>query len=234
MIGGAALSDQDRPESSFCDRIALLLTKIDCRPTTSGQQREAIFRLRYEARMRERAFSRHPSLSFSDRYDNAGNVYLLGLYIDDELASSIRLHIASKEQPELPSLNVFADVLRSKLDNGQIIIECTRFVADEHLSQLYRELPYATLRYCMLAAEHFNADHLITAASPAHQAFYRRAFNYRSISGPRCHPDRAISLMTLNYRTAADDLYRRYPFFRSSQAERRKLFGYNKSSAGAC
>jgi len=30
----------------------------------------------------------------------------------------------------------------------------------------------------------------------------------------------------LHYPTAADELYRRYPFFRSTAAERRKLFEY--------
>jgi hypothetical protein len=230
MIQGAALLDHAGPDSSFCNRVALLLARIDCRLATSGKQREAIFRLRYEAGMRERAFSQ----TFSDRYDYTSNVYLFGLYIDDELASSIRIHTSSQEQQQFPSLEMFADVLRSKFGSSQVIIDGTRFVADEHLSQLYRELPYATLRFCILAAEHFNADYLITAASPAHQAFYRRAFNYRSISEPRLHPDLAstVRLMTLNYPTSADDLDRRYPFFRSTPAERRKLFGDNKLASG--
>jgi N-acyl-L-homoserine lactone synthetase len=235
MIQEAALSDHAGPESSFSNRIALLQARIDCRAATTGEQREAIFRLRYEAGMRERPIAQRSSLTFSDRYDNTGNVYLLGLYIDDELASSIRLHIASKEQPQFPSLDVFADALQSELDVGRVIIDGTRFVADEHLSQLNRELPYATLRFCMLAAEHFHADYLITAASPPHDAFYRRAFNYRPTSERRLHPDLAtpVRLMTLNYPTAADDLYRRYPFFRSTPAERWKLFGNSKLAQGA-
>jgi N-acyl-L-homoserine lactone synthetase len=230
MIREATLSDHARPGSNFPDRVALLLARIDCRLIVSGEQREAIFRLRYEAGMREQAISRPSSLNLSDRYDNVGNAYLFGLYIDDELASSIRLHIASKEQREFPSINVFADVLESKLDTGQVIVGCSRFVADEHLSQLNRELPYATLRCCMLAAEHFNADYLITAASPMHQAFYRRAFNYRTISEPRFDPHAAspVRLMALNYQTSAEDLYWQYAFYRSTPAERRKLFSHTR------
>ncbi len=39
-----------------------------------------------------------------------------------------------------------------------------------------------------------------------------------------------ICLMTLDFPAAADDLYRRYPFFYSTVAERRQLF--ERSSAG--
>ena len=112
-------------------------------------------------------------------------VYLFGLYIDDELASSIRLHIGSKEQRQFPSFETFADILQPKLDAGKVIIDSTRFVADQYLSQLNRELPYATLRICILAAQHFNADYMIATASAQHQAFYRRAFNYLPVSQPR-------------------------------------------------
>jgi N-acyl-L-homoserine lactone synthetase len=229
MMQEAALYDHAGPEGSFCHRAALLLAKIDCRLATSGEEREAIFRLRFDAGFRERAISQRSSVTFSDRYDDAGNVYLFGLYIDNELASSIRLHITSREQHQCPSGEMFADLLQSKLQSGQVIIDCTRFVADEHFSQLNRELPYATLRLCVLAAEYFNADYLITVANQPHQAFYRRAFNYKPVSEQRFHPDLAapVRLMTLNYPTAAHDLYSKYPFFRSTPAERRNLFEHN-------
>lgn len=227
IIQEAALPAVIGLENSFCDRVASLLANIDCKPARSGNQREEIFRLRCAAGVRAEAVAPPSSLSFWDRYDYAGNVHLLGLYIDDELASSVRLHIAAGSQQLLPSLGLFADMLQPKLDDGQVIIDCTRFVVDEHLCRVYRELPYATLQFCMLAAEHFNAKYLITTASPAHEAFYRRAFSYKAASAPRRHPDLASSvrLMTLHYPTAADSLRRRYPFFRSTAAERQRLFG---------
>jgi len=226
MLQEVALSDRISPEPSFSERVALLLARSDCRLATSGEQREAIIRLHYEAGLRERAISGRPLLSSSDRYDETGAVYLFGLYIDDELASSIRLHIGSKEQRQFPSFETFADILQPKLDAGKVIIDSTRFVADQYLSQLNRELPYATLRICILAAQHFNADYMIATASAQHQAFYRRAFNYLPVSQPRPSAYLAppVRLMMLHYPTASDELYRRYPFFRSNAAERRKLF----------
>jgi N-acyl-L-homoserine lactone synthetase len=211
---------------SFSDRLAQLLARIEFRRADSGEQREAIFRLRYQAYTREGAISPNSSGMFSDHYDETDNAYLFGLYIDDELASSLRLHIASKQHPNFPSLEVFPDLLQPKLDAGKVLVDSTRFVADEALSRLHRGLPYATLRLCMLAAEQFRADDLLAAVRVEHQAFYRRAFNHRLICEPRPYPQLAkpISLMTVHYPTAAGQLYRRYPFFRSTFLERRMLF----------
>jgi N-acyl-L-homoserine lactone synthetase len=202
------------------------LARIVFRRADSGKQREAIFRLRYQAYTREGAISPNSSGMFSDHYDETDNAYLFGLYIDDELASSLRLHIASKQHPNFPSLEVFPDLLQPKLDAGKVLVDSTRFVADEALSRLHRGLPYATLRLCMLAAEQFRADDLLAAVRVEHQAFYRRAFNHRLICEPRPYPQLAkpISLMTVHYPTAAGQLYRRYPFFRSTFLERRMLF----------
>jgi hypothetical protein len=74
--------------------------------------------------------------TFSDAYDETGNVYLFGLYIDDELASSIRIHVASKEHPDFPGLEVFPDFLQPELDAGKVMIDSTRFVTDENLARL--------------------------------------------------------------------------------------------------
>ena len=218
---------------SFSDRLAQLLARIEFRRADSGEQREAIFRLRYQAYTREGAISPNSSGMFSDHYDETDNAYLFGLYIDDELASSLRLHVASRECLDFPSLEVFPDLLQPKLDAGKVLVDSTRFVADEALSRLHRGLPYATLRLCMLAAEHFHADDLLAAVRVEHQAFYRRAFNHRLICEPRPYPQLAkpISLMTVHYPTAAGQLYRRYPFFRSTLFERRMLFERNPAVA---
>jgi hypothetical protein len=97
------------------------------------------------------------------------------------LASSLRLHAASKEHPDFPSLEVFPEYLQPELDAGKVLIDSTRFVADEQFSRLHRGLPYATLRLCMVAAEYFRADYLLAAVRAEHQAFYRRAFDLRVI-----------------------------------------------------
>jgi N-acyl-L-homoserine lactone synthetase len=220
-------SDDARPEQRVNDRFAQLLTKIDYRRADSPEQREEIFRLRYEAYRRDGGIPPNATRTFSDSYDDAANAYLFGLYIDGELATAIRLHIASnKHCPDFPSLKVFPDFLQPELDSGKVLLDTTRFSSDEKLSQHYRGLPYATVRLCVLAAEHFGADHVLAAVRADHQEWYRRSFDHQVVCEPRPYPhlSRPIGLMTVHFPTIKYEWYRRYPFFDSSVFERRKLF----------
>ena len=158
--------------------------------------------------------------------DDKKNAWIFGLYIDDELASSIRIHVATEEEPVFPSFSVFPDLMEPELAAGKTIIDPTRFVTNPKFSRLYPGLPHVTLRLCWLAAEHFRAEHFLVAVRAEHQAFYRRVFSHRSICGPRPYPmlSKPITLMTVDYREVADQVHRRYPFFRSTFFERRMLF----------
>ena len=85
--------------------------------------------------MRDGTITANASGTFSDHYDDTDNVYLFGLYIDGELASSIRIHVATREHPYFPTLEVFPEYLQPQLDAGKVIVDPTRFVADERLSR---------------------------------------------------------------------------------------------------
>lgn len=221
-----AYSYQPVPQTNFVDRVSQLLDKIDCRIVESDEERAAIGRLRYEAYLREGAIPPNPTKSFTDSYDDKKNVWIFGLYIGEELASSIRIHAATKDFPVFPSLSVFSDLLEPELKAGKTIIDPTRFVTDQRLSRLHPGLPYVTLRLCWLAAEHFEAEHFLVAVRAEHQAFYKRVFHHHAICGPRTYPllGKPITLMTVNPRHVEDRVYRRYPFFRSTYFERRMLF----------
>jgi N-acyl-L-homoserine lactone synthetase len=212
-------------EDSFPDRVARLLDRIDCRPVDSDEEREAIFRLRYRVYLRDNGIVPNASGMFSDAYDELGNVYLFGLYIDDQLASSVRVHLASKERPECPTGEVFSEILRPHLDSGHVLVDTTRFVIDEDLARLHRTLPYVTLRLSGMVAHHFHADYLLAAVRAEHQAFYQRVFRYELVGGPRPYPmlTKPICLMMVNYPKFVDEVHRRYPFFRSTFFERRML-----------
>ena len=55
------------------------------------------------AYLREGAIAPNAAGTFTDPYDDLPNVRIFGLYIDDELASSIRIHVTSPEHAEFPS-----------------------------------------------------------------------------------------------------------------------------------
>ena len=228
-VASRALKSQD----GFSNRVAELLDRIDCRPAVSANEREAIFRLRYRAYLSEGAIKPSFARTFTDSDDDADNVWLLGLYLDGELASSIRLHVASAALPNFPSHKVFAEVLEPELAAGKVIVDPTRFVTDKRHSRDNPGLPYATVRLAWLAAEHFGAAHLLAAVRVEHQAFYRRTFNHHLIGEARPYPLLAqpISLMTVDYASVAGRVHRRYPFFRSTYFERRMLFDRASSLA---
>jgi hypothetical protein len=214
------------PQTGFSDRVAQLLDRIDCRLIEKDDEREAVARLRYDAYLREGAIAPNVSQTFTDSYDESENCWIFGLYLDGQLASAIRIHVGTGETPVFPSLSVFADLLGPELADGKTIIDPTRFVTDPKLSKLHPGLPHLTLRLPWLASEYFSAEHFIVAVRAEHQAFYKRTFLHRSICGPRPYPllSKPITLMTVNSRDVADQVYRRYPFFRSSFFERRMMF----------
>jgi len=120
---GSDFSSRARSIPDLSESIVRLLGSVDARRADSDEQREAIFRLRYDAYRREGVISASPSATFSDSYDQTPNAYLIGLYIEGKLASSIRIHVASREYPDCPTLEVFPEILQPELDAGKIIID---------------------------------------------------------------------------------------------------------------
>jgi hypothetical protein len=212
--------------SSLIDRVYQFLEKADCRRADTDIEREAVFRLRYEAYLREGAIQPAAERRLADGYDDADNALIFGIYVDGELTSSIRLTVASDEYPELPALQVFSDVLLPQLEQGKIIVDPTRFVVDRRLGRRYPELPYATVRLAWAATEYFEADLLLATVRAEHQAFYRRVFGHRVICDCRPYPNlkKPISLMVVEYPSERDRVLQRYPFFRSTALERQNLF----------
>ena len=204
-----------------------LLNRVYYRRIETAEDKASVFRLRYQAYMREGAIAPNAHQTFSDSLDASPNVSIFGVYLDGELASSIRLHVASPACGELPALNVFADILGPQLAAGRTIIDPTRFVADRELSRRYPELCYVTTRLAWLASEYFETDVLLATVRLEHQAFYRRTFGHQAICPARHYPSltKPISLMALDYAGSRTAVPRRYPFFHSTHFERRMLFG---------
>ena len=215
-----------KPANSLSDRVLALLERVNYRRADTAEEREAIFRLRYEAYLREGVIPPSPNKRFCDAHDEDTNAWIFGLYIDDELASSIRLHVAHRKWCALPALDVFSDLLLPEVAVGRTVVDPTRFVVDRTASRRYPELCYVTTRLAVLASDYFSADLLLAAVRAEHQAFYRRVFGHRLACEPRHYPplSKPICLMALDYPQACERLLQRLPFFRSTVLERRTLF----------
>lgn len=219
---GEPASGPEAPSKS-ANRVQELLDKVDYRLADSEEGWAAIGRLRYEAYLREGAIEPNASQSFTDAHDDDKNARTFGVYIDNELAASIRIHLLTKDAHDSPSFEAFFDVLEPELEAGKTIVDPNRFVINQQMARLYPNLPYAMLRVCWMASKYFNAEHTLAAVRPEHQAFYRRVFKHRPLCGARAYPPliKPLTLMTTNYREITEYVYRRYPFFRSSYFERR-------------
>jgi hypothetical protein len=226
MVALTSVAASPEPSRTLADRVLALLERVDYRRAETAEEREAIFRLRYAAYLREGAIPPNPEGRFADALDESRNAWIFGVYIDGELASSIRLHVATRQDPALPALNVFSDLLAPDIANGKVVIDPTRFVADRASSRRHPELCYVTTRLAWLASEHFRANLLLATVRAEHQAFYRRVFGHRLICDPRHYPSLAkpISLMALDFQMARERVPQRHPFFRSTMFERRMLF----------
>lgn len=214
---------------SLNDRVLRVLEDVEYRNMRKESDRNAVFRLRYEAYLREGAISENSEGMFYDKDDNAPNVTLVGVYISGKLAGSIRLHHTCSGENYLPTTSVFPEFLEPEISAGRKIIDPTRFVADYEMSRKFPELPYITLRVPWMSMEYFDAELMLAAVRSEHQAFYRRLWGNEPICAARPYPklSKPICLTALRYRLAKETVLNRMPFFASTSDERGMLFGPN-------
>jgi hypothetical protein len=211
---------------SFSGRLSNLLERVDYRLIESDEDRETIYRLRYNAYLREGAIAPHLSKKLHDKFDDAENAWTFGLYIDERLVSSLRICVASRASPMTPAVEAFADVLGPEVERGKIIVDPNRFVADYEGTRRFPELPYLTTRLSFVSSAYFNADIATASVRREHQAFYKRVFLYAPICEPRPYPTlvKPLSLMTVVCREVRAKILHRYPCYHSTIFERRMLF----------
>jgi hypothetical protein len=208
------------------DRGIELLDRIDYRLMETRAERDVIYRLRYRAYLKEGAIEPNPDHKITDRFDDMPNSWVFGVYLDGVLASSIRLSISSPEYPLCPSVDVFQDYLQQEVDQGKVMVDPTRFVADPEIAGRFPELPYLTLRLCFVACSFFHADLGLATVRAEHRTFYTRLFNHQPLSPPRLYPGliKPICLMAVDFPASREKVFARYPYLRSSYFERRMLF----------
>lgn len=212
---------------TFTERVFDLLDRVDYRQAVTDGEKDAVYRLRYQAYLREGAIPENFSQRLSDRFDDLDNTWIIGVFVDGRLGGSIRLSISTPSYQDMPATKVFPDFLQPELDAEKTIIDPTRFVIDNDMARRYPELPYVTTRAGWMAGEYFAADAILATVRTEHQAFYKRTFGHELVADARDYPTltKPLSLMRLDYFAMKERVHRRYPFFRSTQFERRALFG---------
>jgi hypothetical protein len=224
------------PVTAAFGRSSDLLDKVDYRLAQTPEEKEQIYNLRYRAYLREGAVQPSPEQRVTDQYDDLPNAWTFGIYLNEELHSSVRISVLTSEWRLSCSAEAFGEILHPRLDRGEVIIDPARFVADPDKAKRLPELPYVTLRLAYMACEYFNADIGLAIVRAEHQAFYRRVFMHETIAEPRLFPGllKPVGLMAADFPALRDQVFGRYPMMRSTAFERRMLFersGEQRSSS---
>jgi hypothetical protein len=211
----------------FSVRVSRLLQRVEHRCADARVEKEMVYRLRHEAYVLRGLIAPSADGRLYDKaLDDAPNAWITTIWIDGELASTFRVHVASYENDALPSLGAFSDVIAPHLRLGRVIVDPTRLAARLQVARRFPELPFIALRAAWLATVHFEADFVIATVVEEHQALYRRVFGYVQWCEPRDYPDfnRKVACMGLDFCAARERVETGYSFFRSTRGERNDLF----------
>jgi len=213
--------------SGFANTLFDLLDRIEYRRVSPDDVLDPVYRLRYEAYRREESIPINSQQVVRDEFDDLPNLHCFGVYLDGVLVSSLRLHLLTPGYRESPSHSVFPDLLDPMLDEGVSILDPGRFTADYEASLAYPALPFLTLRVGVMAIQHFGVKYCLSSVRPEHGAFYRRVFRSVPRSEPRYYHGLTFPMVMYVCDLLSDwgNFTRRYPFFRSTEEERQRLFG---------
>ena len=222
----AAAQTQVATGSRFSGTLIDILDRVEYRRVRVEEQFDPVYKLRYEAYRREEFIPFNVGGILRDEFDEMPNSYCYGVYIGGELVSSLRIHYLTPECRMSPSYSVFTDVLDPLLDTGATCVDPTRFTSDFEATLAYPALPFLTLRLAVMATRYFNATYGLHSVRPEHGAFYKRVLSSTLIAGPRYY--HGLTFPMELWGTKAQEVYAktlaRYPFFDSTEDERRRLF----------
>jgi hypothetical protein len=225
---GYQMKSGAEPQTALLPRGAALFDRIDYRLIETPEDSDRLYLMRYRAYLHAGLIPASESGRVTDRFDDTPNTWTFGIYVDDELCSSVRIHLLTSEWRMSYTTEVFGDILHPRLDRGEVLVDPCRFVADPEQHQRFPELPYLTVRLAFVACDHFNADAGLAMVRTDHQAFYRRIFLHETISpearGFPGWPTKKAVLMASDFPRLREKVLTRFPIMRSSAFERRMLF----------
>ena len=222
----AATNSPGGATSRFAETLIDLLDRVQYRRVSPDDQFDPVYALRYAAYRREDFIPINSQQITRDDYDNADNCYCFGVYIDDVLVSSIRLHIATAENPASPSRAIWPEILGGIIEGGGNYIDPSRFTADRDASLAFPALPYLTLRIGVMASQYFGSTYCLSSVRPEHAAFYKRVFGSTQLAGEGYWGELAfpVCLYATYLPVTLPRILERYPFFMSTPEERENLF----------
>ena len=221
-----AVAEIALPATSFADRVSQFLERVEYREPATTAEREEIYRLRFDAYLREGYVVPGAPKRLTDDLDHLPNAWTIGVYVDAALAGTLRLHVLTGEHRGSFGHRLFPDLLDPDLDNGRIIIEPSKFAVAREGAQRHPELPYAIARLGLMCAAYFGAERIIATVRREHIAFYKRVYLFRELCPPRPSElfPMPVHLVGHDYPSVIGAILARFPFNQATGEEKRALF----------
>ena len=220
------MDKQNIETGSFSEKLLKLLDRIEYRRVETGEDMEDIARLRYKA-YKVNNLIKLTGNKILDDIDFDKNAYVFGVYVEEQLASTIRVHHVTPEHRVSLSGKIFPETINAFLDAGMTLIDPVRLAADPDLVNELQGIQYLTLRIGTIAADYFQADRVLQSVDSSHSAFYRRMFLSEVVVDPLEKNENYnvnLTLLATQAKAVLPKLYARYPALNSEPFERRAMF----------
>lgn len=212
--------------ATFTDKIFDFLDRTEYRRVRTQEDLNEIGRFRFRAFDAKPVYTEKFDGVILDSVDNDPYAMTFGIYIDEKLASSVRLHVLTPEHRVSPALDMFPSHLEPLLDQGVTFIDPSRFTVDLTQTGEIVGLPHITLRLAVMATRYFRADFCLSCVKKEHAPFYRRTFRATAVAGPHRFPGMGVdAVLFASSRSSFDDIIARYPLYNYLPREAELLFG---------
>lgn len=214
-------------DTAFVRSVFSLLERTEYRRCDKGEDLEDIYRLRYRAYRVHGVVPAMTSRAIHDDLDETDNVYRFGVYVDQQLVSTLRIHTLDRAHRAGPSTQAFGDIVEPMIDAGDTFIDPSRFAADPEWSKVYPQIPYITLRLAGMACFYFDAPYCLSTIREDHAPFYKRIYNAQKIGEARPYPGvfARVELHRADVEAIRERSFQRFPFFFATPWEQRLMFG---------
>jgi hypothetical protein len=206
------------------------LDDIEYRRAISPEDLELIAQVRRAAYTDAEIYA-NENAEFIDELDFDPRVFVFGIYWQERLVATMRIHILSRENPRSNSQHYFPNVLDPLIAQGLTFMDPTRFAILPGLDKEIPGLATIVLRLGLAGVRHFNCDFGLAMIKEGHGGFYRRVFNYTQMTPlqnfPTFKPKYALYSTS---RSHIDTVCHNYPALDGLRVEANLLFVNTLSS----
>lgn len=213
--------------AAFSSSIFSLMERVEYRRIQSAEDFQSVGELRELSYSSKQFIDLKSFGALIDEEDFSEHCYVIGVFIDEQLVSTIRLHLVTPDDRHGPTFEYFPEVASEILDAGNSYVDPSRFASDPLMLWQYPTIPLLTLRPAAMASIYFNVDRCLSCVRADSTSFYKRSFGSSELASARDIEGFTVPLAVMGAKIAdiRERLETRFPFFKSQPYEQRMMFG---------